>query len=716
VLVAVLLSAAAGALALPGVASAIDLPEHLRKPPAKAAPKFVAPKNVAPKNFAPKFTAPNGVAPNGAARNAVTPNGVSPTGVAPNGTPPNGANPKGIATRNLTPGAATTNTPNAAAATNNAASGNPALRSTGTAKSGVVNNAAAGNTTGALNNRGPAAANPNLLSKGKGPLPGALPGTNRAAALPGPGVGRAAALAAPGPRRDALRAFNARTPADFRRFEATHRQALFAQRALLPVRPLPFERGFSGVPPVDERRFVSNEMVFQAGAGIPQDRVDAAARRLGLTVAGSYTSALTGGTIYRFRISDSRQMAEVVRAFEAENIGAASPNYVFRLTQDATSQPSQGPSQDSSPAPANDQAKDQATDANADPGSDLAASDTELAARSKAPDPSQYVVDKLRLGDVHRVATGSNVLVAVIDSEIDAKHPDLAGAIVERYDAARRADPPHSHGTGMTGAIAAHRKLMGIAPEARILAIHAFSPDAKESPQATTQHILDGMEYAIKKGARIINMSFAGPYDPMLALAMKKAREKGIVLIAAAGNAGPKSPPLYPAADPNVIAVTATDSSDQLFEGANRGPQVALAAPGVDILAPAPNSAYQLTTGTSVAAAHVSGVAALLIQHNPSVDVDTVQEILTASARTLGPNGRDDQFGWGLVDPAQALADLDARMTRDRVASAPAAAPAATPVAAPAPTPAAARGSTPAALTPAAARLPVGRAAPVPTR
>jgi hypothetical protein len=93
-----------------------------------------------------------------------------------------------------------------------------------------------------------------------------------------------------------------------------------------------------------------------------------------------------------------------------------------------------------------------------------------------------------------------------------------------------------------------------------------------------------------------------------------------------------------------------------------------------------------------------------------------VQEILTASARTLGPNGRDDQFGWGLVDPAQALADLDARMTRDRVASAPAAAPAATPVAAPAPTPAAARGSTPAALTPAAARLPVGRAAPVPTR
>jgi subtilisin family serine protease len=688
------LCAAVGALALTGVASAIDLPEHLRKPPAKAAPKFVAPKNLAPKNFAPKFPAPNA-----AATSAVAPNGAAIKGAAP----------KGVAGRNLTPGTATTNTsstPNAAA-TNNVAPGgnNPALRSTGTIRPGAVNNAAVGNTPAALNNR-TATGNPNLLSKGKGALPGGLPGPNRAAALPGPGFGRAAALAAPGPRRDAMRAFNARTPADFRRFEAVHRQALFAQRALLPVRPLPFERGFTGVPPVDERRFVSNEMVFRVGAGIPQDRVDAVARRLGLSAVDSRASALTGGTLYRFRISDGRQMAEVVQALEAENIGAASPNYVYRTMQDATAPVSQD-------EPPKDQVKDQSTDATADP-ADLAASDTELAARSKAPDPSQYIVDKLRLGDVHRVATGNNVLVAVIDSEIDAKHPDLAGAIVERYDAAGRADRPHSHGTGMAGAIAAHRKLMGIAPGARILAIHAFSPDAKESPQATTQHILDGMEYAIRKGARVINMSFAGPYDPMLALAMKNAREKGIVLIAAAGNAGPKSPPLYPAADPNVIAVTAIDASDKLFEGANRGPQVALAAPGVDILAPAPNSAYQLTTGTSVAAAHVSGVAALLIEHNPSIDVATVHEILTASARTLGPNGRDDQFGWGLVDPAQALADLDAKMARDQIASAPTATPAAASAATPPATPAAARTTTPAALTPAAARLPVGRAAPVP--
>ena len=101
-------------------------------------------------------------------------------------------------------------------------------------------------------------------------------------------------------------------------------------------------------------------------------------------------------------------------------------------------------------------------------------------------------------------------------------------------------------------------------------------------------------------------MSFAGPYDPMLQLAMKKAHDKGIVLIAAAGNMGPKSPPLYPAADPNVIAVTAIDRNDRLFAGANQGPHIAVAAPGVEIIEPAPNASYQVTTGTSVAAAHVS--------------------------------------------------------------------------------------------------------------
>ena len=115
--------------------------------------------------------------------------------------------------------------------------------------------------------------------------------------------------------------------------------------------------------------------------------------------------------------------------------------------------------------------------------------------------------------------------------------------------------------------------------------------------------------------------------------------------VAAAGNLGEKSPPQYPAADPNVIAVTATDADDKLYSGANRGDHIAVAAPGVDIVVPAPNAAYDITTGTSVAAAHVSGVVALILARKPDADPETVRVILQSSAKDLGPSGKDEQFG-----------------------------------------------------------------------
>jgi subtilisin family serine protease len=156
-------------------------------------------------------------------------------------------------------------------------------------------------------------------------------------------------------------------------------------------------------------------------------------------------------------------------------------------------------------------------------------------------------------------------------------------------------------------------------------------------------------------------MSFAGPKDPSLERSLKAAYDKGIVLIAAAGNAGPKSPPLYPGADPSVIAVTATDMDDKIFSGANRGKYVSVAAPGVDILVPAPDGAYQLTTGTSVAAAEVSGIVALLLERNPKLTPANVRQILTTSAKRLAPGERDDNFGSGLVDPLRALQSAEPR-------------------------------------------------------
>ena len=142
------------------------------------------------------------------------------------------------------------------------------------------------------------------------------------------------------------------------------------------------------------------------------------------------------------------------------------------------------------------------------------------------------------------------------------------------------------------------------------------------------------------QGAKIINMSFAGPRDPILQQAIKKLSDDGIILIAAAGNAGPKSPPLFPGADANVIAVSATDMDDKVYKNANRGKYVAIAAPGVDILVPAPDGGYQLTTGTSVAAAHISGVVALLKERNPQLKSADVRNILSAERQEHRP-GQD---------------------------------------------------------------------------
>jgi len=186
--------------------------------------------------------------------------------------------------------------------------------------------------------------------------------------------------------------------------------------------------------------------------------------------------------------------------------------------------------------------------------------------------------------------------------------------------------------------------------------VHAFSSGGA-SPESTTYAILKGLDWAVSKGVRVINMSFAGPRDPSIERTLRTAHDKGIVLIAAAGNAGPKSAPLYPGADPNVIAVTATDADDKLFNGANRGKYIAVAAPGVDILVPAPEGTYQLTTGTSVSSAEVAGIAALILERNPNLTPEDIRKILTTSARHPGDKPRDDDYGSGLVDPGKAIQD-----------------------------------------------------------
>lgn len=380
-----------------------------------------------------------------------------------------------------------------------------------------------------------------------------------------------------------------------------------------PSTPL---RAVTGVPPANERRYVPDEVVIEVAGTPPPQSADALARRFRLTRIESLNLPAAGITIFRWRIPDRRSVPAVIRQLEADRfIRAVQPNYLYTLSQTQT--------------------------ASAPPDAPLG-------------DPAQYALGKLRLGQAHGIAQGDRVLVAVIDSGVDAGHPELAGVIADTYDTLDPSEPPHSHGTAIAGTIAAHSRLRGVAPAARLLAIRAFG-ESKGGAEGTTFNILRGIDWAIAKGARVINMSFAGPADPALSRALAAARAKGMVLIAAAGNAGPKSPPLYPAADPNVIAVTATDAHDDLFPASNRGAHVEIAAPGVDILAPATGGSYQVSSGTSLAAAHVSGIAALLVERKPDLTGDQVRRILAGSAKDLGPRGRDMYFGAGLADAFQAL-------------------------------------------------------------
>ncbi|MGB8749519.1 MAG: S8 family serine peptidase [Pseudolabrys sp.] len=381
-----------------------------------------------------------------------------------------------------------------------------------------------------------------------------------------------------------------------------------------PTPPRKPKRTTSGgnvnIPPSGETRFIANEILLRFAAGTSERSRSLVVGQLNLTLLESQTFELTGQTIGRYRIDGGQSAVQTLRliARDFPGVNAAQVNFVYvgaQVQQPARQDPPAG-------------------DASA-----------------------QYVVRKLHLLEAHRVNKGDDVLVAVIDSKIDNDHPGLAGVIGGEFDAVGTPTTPHAHGTAIAGAIAANSKLVGVAPKMKLLAVRAFS-GAGESAQSTTFNILKGVDWAAAKNARIINMSFAGPADPMLREMLARAGARGIVLVAVVGNAGPNSPPLYPGADAGVIGVTATDANYKLMPQANRGPQVAVAAPGVEILAAAPDGKYQVTSGTSVAAAHVSGVAALLLATKPKLTPAQVRGNLVRSDHRIP--GTRNEVGAGVVD------------------------------------------------------------------
>jgi subtilisin family serine protease len=180
----------------------------------------------------------------------------------------------------------------------------------------------------------------------------------------------------------------------------------------------------------------------------------------------------------------------------------------------------------------------------------------------------QYSGSTLHLDEAHAISKGAKALVGVIDTEVDRAHPEISGAISDSFDALG-ADPelddanntstyenslvmsltlapqPDAHGTAIVGIIAGHTQLTGVAPEAHVLAVRAFGLRGDTvGARGTTYDICAGVEWAILNGARIINMSFAGPSDPKLSEEIASGSQLGVVFIASVGNEGKMAEPL----------------------------------------------------------------------------------------------------------------------------------------------------------------------------
>ena len=241
--------------------------------------------------------------------------------------------------------------------------------------------------------------------------------------------------------------------------------------------------------------------------------------------------------------------------------------------------------------------------------------------------------------------------IGVIDTPIDHKHPAISGKDVHigTFVSGRREKSADWHGTGVLALLAGDSKTTtpGLIPRASFYVADVFSQDASGSPLAESLSLLKAFEWMDAFGVRIINLSLAGPNDPLIEQAIARLSKKGTIFVAAAGNDGPTAPPNYPAAYEPVIAVTAVNKKLRNYRHANRGNHIDLAAPGVGIWTAAPGEKEGYLSGTSFAVPFVTAVAAT---HYRQLNKPSRKSLLRVVAtKDLGPKGRDPIYGRGLV-------------------------------------------------------------------
>ena len=283
------------------------------------------------------------------------------------------------------------------------------------------------------------------------------------------------------------------------------------------------------------------------------------------------------------------------------------------------------------------------------------------------------------------------VVVAIIDSGVDYEHEDLRDNIwknavetdglagvddddngyiddVQGWDFTHAPDLPgfgdyltrdndpqdeSAHGTHVAGIVAATTNnnlgIVGIAPNAQLMVLRAGMTLLAGGGFLEEDDIAAAILYAAENGAHIINMSWGGPERTLIiGDALRYAQNKGIVLVASAGNSG--EPGLvYPAANHNTISVGAVDHSDRLAGFSTTGPALDLVAPGVNVQSTQPNNAYAARSGTSFSAPQISGLAALILSRRPNLSPESVRNLLITSATDLGTQGYDNNYGAGRV-------------------------------------------------------------------
>ncbi|MBQ1015470.1 type VII secretion-associated serine protease mycosin [Micromonospora sp. M51] len=276
----------------------------------------------------------------------------------------------------------------------------------------------------------------------------------------------------------------------------------------------------------------------------------------------------------------------------------------------------------------------------------------------------QWQLDELQAETAWRSSTGRGVTVAVVDSGVDGTHPDLVGQVLPGKDLVGTGGAPGpdpvGHGTTVAGLIAGRsddkRGVVGLAPDARILPVRVLD---EENRYDDALIVAQGVRWAVDNGARVINLSLGGSGDsPALAAALDYAFVRDVVVVACTGNlATATSTKVWdPAREPGVIAVAGLErSSDNLWSGSITGRATVLTAPASGLVGAKPPSGYWRVQGTSFAAPLVAATAALVRSRYPQMPAGEVVNRLLATARDLGPTGRDDRFGYGVVDPVAAL-------------------------------------------------------------